>query len=194
MVFIGSLANKRTWHYPKEANSGSLQLYIWQFDNAPCLLWANGWDPSYLNQGLKFTQRRRDYPLPPPINRGGSHGLREEKIGSKVSQKTSLPPSLCCRFSSSFFLRHRKLAPSPFLPPAPPWATSTTKLYQDHRPATTTSVISHRERLSLICKMFLLPSLSTVSSAPEDPADTFLLHQQTAVQPPCEPKSTLVEE
>jgi len=28
---------------------------------------------------------RRDYPLPPPINRGGFHGLREEKIGSKVS-------------------------------------------------------------------------------------------------------------
>jgi hypothetical protein len=26
-----------------------------------------------------------------------------------------------------------------------------------------------------------------VSSAPEDPADTFLLHQQTAVQPPYEP-------
>jgi len=73
---------------------------------------------------------RRDYSRPPPINRGGSHGLREEKIGSKVSQKTSLPPSPRCRFSSSasssFFLRHRKPTLSPFLPPALPWATTTT--------------------------------------------------------------------
>jgi len=39
-----------------------------------------------------------------------------------------------------------------------------------------------------------LPSLSTVSSAPEDPANTFLLHQQTAAQPPYEPKSSPVAE
>jgi len=28
MVFTSSLANKQTWHHPKEANSGSLQLQI----------------------------------------------------------------------------------------------------------------------------------------------------------------------
>jgi len=39
-----------------------------------------------------------------------------------------------------------------------------------------------------------LPSLSTVSSAPEDPTDAFLLHQKTAVQPPCKPKSSPVVE
>jgi len=84
--------------------------------------------------------------------------MREEKIGSKVSQKTSLPPYPRCRFSSSvsssFFLCHRKPAPSPFLPPAPPWATNTTKLFQDHQPATTASIISHHERLSLSFFLF----------------------------------------
>ena len=120
----------RCWRWPKHANSGSLQLQIWQFDNAPCLLWTNGWDPSHLNQGMKFTLCRQDYPLPPPINRGSVDDLRGEKIGSKVSQKTSLPPYPRYRFSSSasssFFLRHRKPTPSPFLPPAPAWETTTT--------------------------------------------------------------------
>jgi len=39
-----------------------------------------------------------------------------------------------------------------------------------------------------------LPSLSTVSSAPEDPTDAFLLHQKMAAQPPCKPKSSPVVE
>jgi len=39
-----------------------------------------------------------------------------------------------------------------------------------------------------------LPSLPTVSSAPEAPTHTFLLHQKTAVQPPYEPKSSPVAE
>ena len=106
-----------------------------------------------------FPHCRKDFPLPLHINRGGFDVLEEEKIGSKVSQKTSLPPYPSCRFSSSFFLRHRKPTPSPFLPTAPPWATNTTKRCQDHRPATTASVISRRERLSLLCKTFL-PSFS----------------------------------
>jgi len=39
-----------------------------------------------------------------------------------------------------------------------------------------------------------LPSLSTVSSAPEDPINAFLLHQKTAAQPPCKSKSSPVAE
>jgi len=39
-----------------------------------------------------FPQCRRDYPLPPPINRGGFDGLEEEKIESKISQKISFSP------------------------------------------------------------------------------------------------------
>ena len=38
-----------------------------------------------------FPQRRQDFPLSPPINRGGFDGLRKEKIGSKIRKKpTSL--------------------------------------------------------------------------------------------------------
>ncbi|KAJ7010082.1 hypothetical protein NC653_000726 [Populus alba x Populus x berolinensis] len=42
-----------------------------------------------------FPQCRQDCPLPPPINRGGFHGLREGRIGSKVSQKTSFSSGFC---------------------------------------------------------------------------------------------------
>jgi len=50
-----------------------------------------------------FLQCRQDCPLPPPINRGGFHGLREEKIRSKISQKISFFP-VCATFSLFFFL------------------------------------------------------------------------------------------
>ena len=133
-----------------------------------------------------FSLCRQDFPLPPPINRGEFHGLREEKSGSKVSQKTSLPPSPRCRFSSSasasFFLRHRKSTSSPFLPPAPPWATSTTKRCQDHQPATTASVISHRERLSPLQDVSSL-SLHRGLRPPPFPPRTQLHHKKPA-QPP----------
>ena len=49
-----SVNDNPCWNRPKHANSGSLQLQIWQFDSAPCLFWANGWDHSQQNQGLKF--------------------------------------------------------------------------------------------------------------------------------------------
>jgi hypothetical protein len=42
-----------------------------------------------------FTKCRKDFSLPPTINRGRFHGPREEKIGSKVGQKPApLPPFL----------------------------------------------------------------------------------------------------
>jgi len=37
---------------------------------------------------------RKDYPLPPPINRGGFHGLSWKKIGSKVDQKPAFLPRI----------------------------------------------------------------------------------------------------
>jgi len=43
----------------------------------------------------------RDYPLPPLINRGSVDDLSEEKIGSKVSQKTSFFPVSAHFFSLS---------------------------------------------------------------------------------------------
>jgi len=85
-----------------------------------------------------FPRYRQDCPLPPLINKGGFNGLRGEKIGSKVSQKTS----------------HSRFQPT----------------------------------------FSSLPFPSTMSSAPKDPANTFLLHQQTAAQPPYEPKSSPMAE
>jgi hypothetical protein len=41
-----------------------------------------------------FSQCRKDFSLALPINRGGFDDLKEEKIGFKVSQKTSLPSFL----------------------------------------------------------------------------------------------------
>jgi len=169
-----------------EVNSGSLFLQIWQL-REDTLNQRLGSFPTKSSAEI-LPRCRRDYPLLLAINRGWFDGLREEKIGSKVSQKTSLPPSSRCRFSSSvfssFFLHHRKPTSSPFLPPAPPWATRTTKLCQDHRPATTASVISHRERLSLLCKTFLLPSLSTVAFGHHHSYPEPQFHHIKPAQPP----------
>jgi len=76
----------RRWR--EEVNSGNLFLQIWQLREAT------------FNQQLGSlpTKSRAkilprcgwDYPLPPPINRGGFDGLREEKIGSKKSPKIGL--------------------------------------------------------------------------------------------------------
>ena len=82
--------------------------HLGQFTAWSCQIWQL--EVHILSQRLRcfptesraaiFSQRRQDCPLPLPINRVGIDGLREEKIGSKVSQKTSLSPFSCCRFSS----------------------------------------------------------------------------------------------
>ena len=79
---------RRCW--PKEANSVSLFLQIWQL-RMPILNQRLG---SFTTESRAeiFSQCRQDCPLPPLINEGGFQGLREEQIGSKVSQKTSLFP------------------------------------------------------------------------------------------------------
>jgi len=47
-----------------------------------------------------FLHCRKDFPLPPPINRGGFYGVREEKIKSKNHKKPAFP-----LFPFSFFPR-----------------------------------------------------------------------------------------
>jgi len=49
---------------------------------------------------------KRDYPLPPPINRGEVDGLREEKIESKVDKKPASSPVFF------LFLQQVSLSPS----------------------------------------------------------------------------------
>jgi hypothetical protein len=97
-----------------------------------------------------FLHCRQDCPLPPPIYRGGFDGPREEKIGAKVSQKTSHFP-LFLQFS---------LFP---LPLSPRWPSAITTLFtglptinyttgsqHNHQPTTK----SHRQFLSPLCNPY----------------------------------------
>jgi len=85
-------ARQHQWRR-KEVNSGSLFLQIWQFREATLNQWLRSFP---IKSRAEILPRcRRDYPLPPPINRGFVDDLREEKIGSKVGQKLApLPPFL----------------------------------------------------------------------------------------------------
>jgi len=71
-----------------------------------------------------FIQCIQDFPLPLPINIGGFHGLMEDKIGSKISQKISFSPvflpanvlsslSLSARYFFSPWRPHRNIPPPP---------------------------------------------------------------------------------
>jgi len=168
----------------KHANSGS---FFCRFDSAPCLLWANGWDPSQQNQGLKsFPLCRNDFPLPPPINRGGFHGLREETIGSKVRQKTSFSSDFCTFLL--FLSLHRGLQPpppsSPVFPPSPSSQEANTTTSQPPRATVGLSLLSAAPPArfsSLIC--FLCrrpPSLSQ----PQPPSSRQTLTVSTTNRPP----------
>ena len=112
-----------------------------------------------------FLHCRQDFPLPSLINRGGFDGMREENIGSKISQKTSDFPCFC-NFS---------LFPLPFSPPWPsatttlitglPTISSTTGSQHNHQPTTK----SHRRFLSPLCSpsrfLLLLLPLPPTSTA-----------------------------
>jgi len=78
-------------------------LTIWQC-TMPTLSQRLGSFPSKSRAEI-FLHCRKDFPLPPPINRGGFDGLREEKIGSKISQKISSFP-VSAIFSLFFFLSY----------------------------------------------------------------------------------------
>ena len=58
---------------------------------------------------------RRDYPLPPPINRGSVDDLREKKIERKVGRKPAFPAQFSCKQPLLFFL-------------SPPWSSATTTI------------------------------------------------------------------
>ena len=132
-----------------------------------------------------FPQCRQDYPLPPPINRGGFQGLKEEKIGSKVSQKISIF-SVSATFSQSFYLSlslRRGLRSPPFLPPLFHHRLHYQRLLEllTNRPPS-----NHHDSLSLfsfqpfslLCKLFSFSSISRIR--PPFP-------QPTPPEPPPEP-------
>ena len=111
----------------------ALDCQIWQFE-VHTLNRRFGFFQS--NQGLKsFPSWRQDCPLPPPINRVAFHGLRQDKIGSKIGRKTAPLPPFMQFFSPSLSPR--------FQPPtraATSFSTtsSTTGSYPNHKPATPT--------------------------------------------------------
>jgi hypothetical protein len=62
--------------------------------------WIKGQD---LYRGPRFVLNKdKNIPLPPPLNRGGVHALREKKFGSKVDKKTyPFPVSFIWHYHSS---------------------------------------------------------------------------------------------
>jgi len=100
---------RRRWR--EEVNSGSLFLQIWQLREAT-LNQQLGSFPTESKAEI-FPQCRQDWPLPPPINRGGVNGLREEKIELKVGRKPAFPAHFSCNRSFLCLL-------------SPPWLSATT--------------------------------------------------------------------
>jgi len=109
----------------------------------------------------------RDYPLRPPINRGSIGDLREEKIGSKISQKISFFPvsaTFSVFLSFSLHLFHSCLLWREYQHTRPKHHH---KSQLHHRkPAQPPS--SHRDSLSLSCRpvsssFFSATSTSTVA-------------------------------
>jgi len=101
-----------------------------------------------------FLYFRQDFPLPPPINRGGFDSLREEKIGSKISQKTSHFP---CFLTSATTTLITGL----------PTISSTTGSQHNHQPTTK----SHHRFLSplyspsrFLILLLPLPPTSTITT------------------------------
>ena len=104
---------QRRWR--EEVNSGSLFLQIWQLRKAT-LSQRLGSFPTKLRAEI-LPRCRRDYPLPPPINRGWVDGLREEKFRSKIWKK---PAPIAPVSAVSPSLSPPLQPPPPSSPPAPP--------------------------------------------------------------------------
>jgi hypothetical protein len=117
MVRLGQLTTQRSWRRPKQANLGSILLTNLTVHGTYFEL-TIGILPSR-TKGQDVASLKKY--LPPPINRGGFHGLSMKKIGSKVGQKSGFSPYF---FSSSRHLSLFFLFLSP-LQPLPPWETTT---------------------------------------------------------------------
>jgi len=100
---------------------------------------------------------RRDYPLPPPINRGWVYGLREDKIGSKISQKISLFP-VSATFSLFFcfsFSLHRCNHRQHTITGLPTTSSTTETFSWTNRRL---PVVEQTPRLSPLLPLLLLPA------------------------------------
>jgi len=120
MVRLGQLTTQRSWRRPKQVNLGSLLLTNLTVHDTYFEL-TIGILPSR-TKGQDVASLKKY--LPPPINRGGFHGLSMKKIGSKVGQKSGFSPYF---FSSSRHLSLLSLyvASSTTTTSKPLWETTT---------------------------------------------------------------------
>jgi hypothetical protein len=120
MVRLGQLTTQRSWRRPKQVNLGSLLLTNLTVHGTYFEL-TIGILPSR-TKGQDVASLKKY--LPPPINRGGFHGLSMKKIGSKVGQKSGFSPYF---FSSSRHLSLLSLyvASSTTTTSKPLWETTT---------------------------------------------------------------------
>jgi len=143
----GWMTARRPRPGPKEANSVSLFLQIWQL-RMPTLNQRLRSFPTE-SRATIFPRCRQDCPLPPPIIRGGFQGLKEREIRSKISQKPAFPPpvsaisSLPLSLSLSAVLATDQGHHQPFSP------SYTTGNQHNHQAATAA--------LSLLLPAFLSP-------------------------------------
>jgi len=140
---------------------------------------------------------RRDYPLSPPINRGWFYGLREEKTGSKISQKISF----LFFFQPTLSLLSLSLSPAASSALEDP--TETFLLHQQttsqptHEPKSSPAIGTATARSSLsslqilfFCIVFFLPPPQAANTATIPPLNTSSTtgsqhnHQSTTKLPP----------
>jgi len=86
-----SLANKQTWHHPKEATSGSLQLQIWQCTMPTLSQQLRSFSTESRAENCSLVKTR--LPAFTPINRSRFHVQEEEENQTQSWQKISLPCS-----------------------------------------------------------------------------------------------------
>jgi len=180
-------------HRPKEANSVSLFLQIWQL-MMPTLSQRLGSFPTESRAEI-FPHCRQDCSLPRPITRGGFDGLRKEKIRSKVSQKSAsswfLPPSLC--LSLSLRPPNSQTRPPPPLspawpPPSPPHLSLSTIHFSFFLHSGSSPLASP---LTFSSSLLALLQLSFLPPAPPSTTSSTTRSHQPTIESHCEPFSLI---
>uniref|UniRef100_A0A6M2F7F8 Uncharacterized protein n=1 Tax=Populus davidiana TaxID=266767 RepID=A0A6M2F7F8_9ROSI len=118
------------------------------------------------SRAKRFPQYRQDFPLPPPINRGGFHGLKGGENRVQTQQKTSF----FFRFLHIYFFLSLRLFHSCLLRREYQHTRPTHhQKYKLHHRKSAQPPSSHRDSLSLFCRpvsssFFSATATSTVAA------------------------------
>jgi len=91
--------------------------WIWQFIVPTLSQWLRSFPTK--SRATLFFLCKQDYPFPPPMNRGGFHGLNMKESGLKIAKNQLTPPVffqpmfLSPRYFFSTWKPHRNLSPPP---------------------------------------------------------------------------------